>query len=234
MSTQLTPAAVPTWAPPQRKLHVGRGEAFVFVVCAAAVGWAVYALRNTPPLLIDFRGDALGRVGDVLAPLVLISAFVERAVEVVISAWREPVARELQAEMDTLVSQYGDVNAPAVQNATRRARDYKSDTLQIAFMISFTLSLLVAMSGVRAIGQFLQDPDALVGVRRQVLNVVDVLVSALMLAGGAEGFHRIVTTFNSYMDATKEKLSGTNPTTSAQTTATAGPVTADDSHDDGV
>jgi hypothetical protein len=151
MSTQLTPAsgAVPTWTAERRALHVGRGEAFVLAACAAAIGYAMWSLRAVDPDLVNFREDAMGRVATVLAPLVLVAAMIERAVEVIITSWREPVARQLQAELDFATAQDPSGTSPAVQHATTRLRNQKSDTLQVAFMLSFTASQRTREVGIR-------------------------------------------------------------------------------------
>jgi hypothetical protein len=174
--------------------------------CAAAIVAATQLLRGTNPPPIAFRADALSNVANVLAPFIVISALIERAVEVIAAGWREPAAREHVAAVAAAATGHGERSAEH-RAADQRRRRYKAATMQIAFMVSFTLALMVAMAGVRGVSQFLQ-LDGVATAQMTVLRWADVAITALMLAGGAEGIHRVVTTITALLDATKERASG--------------------------
>jgi hypothetical protein len=67
---------------------------------AALVVIALIALQTTGSMGIGFSSVGFANIGQVLAPAVLISLFIERATEVVITSWRSPQVQRLQHEMD--------------------------------------------------------------------------------------------------------------------------------------
>jgi hypothetical protein len=145
-----------------------------------------------------------------LAPVAFASAVVERAVEILISPWRDAGASKLQKALAALQARPADaVRAGDLQAASEALDDYRGVTQQYAFAVSLLLSLLVSISGVRALQPFLAD-NALVGLatdQRGFFFTVDVLLTALLLSGGADGVHSIVNAVTSFFDATATKAS---------------------------
>jgi hypothetical protein len=67
--------------------------------------------------------------------------------------------------------------------------------------LPFTLGLLLAYVGVRALSSFYASPPALQSDHQQLmLNVVDVVLSAALLAGGANGIHSVVSSITTFFD----------------------------------
>lgn len=177
-----------------RRWRIDLDYVVVVVLSAVAVVAAGLSLRAGAVTTLSFREGAAWQTANVLAPLVVIAALIERAVEVVVGALREPGAREIALDRE------GD---RAGEAAARLGR-YKAATMKIAFTLAFALALLIGMSGVNAISQFV----SLEGVnetQKLVLRWVDATVTALMLAGGADGIHRVVTTITAFLDATKQR-----------------------------
>jgi hypothetical protein len=172
-------------------------------------------------------------VPTVLTPLMLAAMFIERAVEVMISPWRDP-----GADQRAKVLKDAKTNTAAVA-AQRAAADeytqYKGETRRYAFAFALLLGTAAAMVGIRALWPFLDDPNGKFvaatiltanGVTtiskaqgnpindsqnhhaRTAFIVVDVVLSALMLAGGANGIHSIVTAFTSFFDNNTQKNQG--------------------------
>ena len=210
-------------------------------------------------------------ITNVLAPLVLAATFIERAVEVVISPWRDTQADQLSDTADakkthakvktaaaaaaTIVSSGIDpansaaftvaataanaatVEAVAANQAAGDAADafaqYKGKTKQYAYAVALAFGLLIAYVGVRALSSFYDLPPAQPQSsqpaqaqaaqpqpspfqndgQRLMFNVVDVILSAALLAGGANGIHSIVNSFTTFFDTNAQKMqnSGKNP-----------------------
>lgn len=158
-----------------------------------------------------------------IAPLLLTAAFIERAVEVVISPWRDPEAERLQKQADRSRQN----RLPSALTDEHALHHYRSQTRQYAFATALGFGLAAAVAGVRALGAFaIADPGktAFQGAdpkQQSVFIAVDILLSALLLAGGANGIHSVVNAFTSYFDSTAQLNSQKANQGAAPPTATA-------------
>ena len=145
-----------------------------------------------------------------LTPLILASAFIERAVEILISPWRDTQANKLARLVAAVQARPIDPTTP-IQNAQNAAdllvaqealADYRGETQRYAFAVGFVLSFCAAVAGVRSHWPFLTHPDAFehLSAGQQVFfRNFDVLVTTALLAGGADGFHAIISAVTSYL-----------------------------------
>ncbi len=136
---------------------------------------------------LAFRSQALLAVGQTMAPLVAISAFIERAVEVVISPWRDAGASRLQGAA---------------------LADYRLQTQSYAYAVSLGFSLLASMVGVRGVAALVEPSSlAALSARQQLaFSVFDVIITSLLLSGGSDGVHQVVTTITTFLDSSKDKM----------------------------
>jgi len=171
--------------------------------------------------------DALGltvRLQDLsglLAPLAFAAAAIERAVEILVSPWRDAEASKLERVVATIKAKPAELvanaqNAADLKAASDKLDEYRGDTQRYAFAVSLTLSVLVSMAGVRALGSFvdankLKDPVFTHGAQYLFFICVDVALSAALLAGGADGIHSLVNAVTSFFDASADKSSKANP-----------------------
>lgn len=169
-------------------------------------------------------------VATVLAPLILTAMFIERAVEVMISPWRDP-----GADQKARVLKDANSNTAAVASQQTAVDDYiqyKGKTRRYAFAFALLLGTAAAMVGIRALWPFIDDPNGkFLAASTPVVNgvttiskaqgnpindpqnhyartafiVVDVVLSALLLAGGANGIHSVVTAFTSFFENNAQK-----------------------------
>ena len=201
MSTAVTPApqtATPTHSRAGTAVNalvhstwVAAGVALVILAFVWGQSYGNEPLRYVP--------DALQNLSNTFAPLIAIALFIERAVEVLVSTWRDAGAQDLAHAASTAES------ADAAQ-LQRAQAIYKTRTRVLAFILSFTLSAITAMAGVRALAPLVSN-----GPRDGVFYALDVVMTALLLAGGADGLHQIVTTFTQFMDSTKAKMVPAQP-----------------------
>jgi hypothetical protein len=143
-------------------------------------------------------------VANILAPLMLTSAFIERAVEVFITPLRDPGANQLQAK---LAATNSDPAATTDQKnaATDALNAFVGETTQYAFATAVMFGLVAAMVGVRGLSPFL-DASTIKDIgQRNTFIVFDVVLSAALMAGGANGIHSVVTAFTSFFDASAQK-----------------------------
>ena len=144
-----------------------------------------------------------------LTPLILASAFIERAVEILISPWRDTDASKLGRAVAAIKARPNDptmpiqnaLNAADLQAAQEKLDDYRGETQRYAFAIGLVLSFCAAVAGVRSHWPFLAHPDLFekLDVQQQVFfRNFDVLITTALLAGGADGFHAIISSVTSY------------------------------------
>jgi hypothetical protein len=142
----------------------------------------------------------VSQVAGLLAPVAFAAAVVERGVEIVISPWRAAGATALQK---ALASANAIGNAAATQQASDALDSYKATTQRYAFAISLGASILVSISGVRALGPFVDlavPKTALAGSQLTFFQSLDVALTALLLSGGADGVHSVVNAVTSFFD----------------------------------
>jgi len=150
-----------------------------------------------------------------LAPLAFAAAVVERAVEILISPWRDAEASKLEKTVAAIKARSADPaaqaqNAADLKTASDILDEYRGATQRYAFGVSLTLSVLVSMAGVRALGNFvdaarLKDPVFTHSPQYLFFLCVDVALSAALLAGGADGIHSVVNAVTSFFESTVAK-----------------------------
>jgi hypothetical protein len=181
------------------------------VIAVSCMGLFLFFLKWDGVFLSVKVTDLAG----LLAPLAFAAAVVERAVEIIISPWRDAGASKLENVITAINARPNDPGA-ASQNALdlKAAKDaldaYRGETQKWAFVTSITLSFFVAMAGIRALGPFLDsakfhDVKITSDAHRLFFLCVDVALSAALLAGGADGIHSVVNAITSFFDATADK-----------------------------
>lgn len=170
------------------------------------------ALRLLPPYpqLAPFSAGAIARLPDVLAPLVVIALFLERATEVVMTAWRSERTKELEVALAREIARQGGGDARANPWAAKaRLAAYRAQSQRLAFLTAGVLALVVSLMGVRAV-EMIVEPGAVAGFThrgQQTLFVgMDILITGLLLAGGADGIHKVVDAFTTFLDSTRQRV----------------------------
>lgn len=146
-----------------------------------------------------------------LAPLAFAATVVERAVEILVSPWRDAGASKLDKAVAAIkASPATNTQNTGLKAATDALDDYRGETQRYAFAVSLVLSVLASIAGVRALGPFvdivrLNDPKVTTEAQRLFFLTVDVALSAALLAGGADGIHSVVNAVTSFFDNTADK-----------------------------
>lgn len=162
------------------------------IVTSLVVVVAVVVTWRRMPELVRFDSSGLLGLAESLAPFVLVALLIERAIEVVITGVRSGRRRAFEGQGD---------------NAGLHL--YKIQTQRIAFLMSSALGLLIAAAGVRILSSLVADGAvyAVESNQHKFFLSLDVVMTGLVLGGGAEGFHRIVGVFNAYMDQARNGAS---------------------------
>ncbi len=168
-----------------------------------------------------------------LTTLFIAATFIERAVEVIVTPWREEESNHLELSLK-------DAAAEQVPGAQRALVSYKSTTQGMAFMVAGIMGVLVSLVGVRGIEMFLKAdfwksvlagiPTEAVTLQYHLFTLVDVLITGALLAGGADGIHRVTSLIIDFLSTTRDKVNGSPgaspPSSMAGTPANAGTPTA--------
>jgi len=156
----------------------------------------------------------MANIAGLVAPLVFAAAVIERAVEILISPWRDATASTLESAVSAIQNRPAssepaalEQNAEDLRVASKALEEYRGQTQKYAFGVSLTLSILTAMVGVRVLGPFLDSAKFHATPPAQQLHFLclDVLLSAALLAGGADGIHTVVNAVTTFFEATAQK-----------------------------
>lgn len=171
--------------------------------------------------VVSFKHVQMRDILDLFAVLLIISLFVERTLEGIISAWRAPEARMhdlkhkmLQSEIVNL-EQANYPDPKAMQEKLEKLKEqheqhrqtisaYKSQTQILAIRGGLMMGIIISLIGFRTL-ESLVDISTFVPIQITLFRWIDVILTGCVIAGGSDGIHQITSVFTSFMDATKSK-----------------------------
>lgn len=180
------------------------------IVVALIVGASV---AMWPPLkFVNLSGaDFASR----FSALVFFSLLIERTVEIIMSIWRSEEANNHEAAVQRLIASNTAATDPALIKAQTSLIKYKAETMQWTMPTGFALGLLVSAFGVRALSQFIDPTATGVGApleeQRWWFNMIDILFTGALLAGGADPIHKLLDLYRKFVEASAARASGTKP-----------------------
>jgi hypothetical protein len=154
-----------------------------------------FGLMKRPPDLVEVLDFNIGAITSMLLSLFVVTLFVERAVEVIVTAWREPGKRAI--EEGHVPDKYAAPTAHATSDlpgSNDMLQAYTAQTMRIAGAMTMLLGILVSAVGFRVL-QPLVDSDSFVslgGLQQGVFKWTDVLVTGGLIGGGSEGIHQLM------------------------------------------
>lgn len=175
-----------------------------FAVACVAANWPAVRFAKLE------AGDSISRLG----ALLLFALLIERTVEVFLTIWRAEESYKRQAAVQRLISDGKSAIDPELKRAQDALIEYKTETQRWALPSSFIIGLLLASFGVRVIDQFVisadaNAPNALGANQLWWFRVSDIVLTAALLAGGADPIHKLMDAFRKFMEASSAKASGT-------------------------
>jgi hypothetical protein len=181
------------------------------VTLSAAAAWQ--ASNFTGLAFKPFHADEI--VGNLTA-LFLISAFLERALEVFVSSWRDADRRTLEHDiLHAAAAVKAAADAGAAAEAERLVREkrhalhlYKARTARVSFICGLVAGAVIALAGARALGPLLVELPAPGSAQALVVTIVDVVITAGLIGGGSDGIHKLVSVITDYLDAVRGKVAG--------------------------
>ena len=64
---------------------------------------------------------------------------------------------------------------------------------------AFTLGILIALFGVRILTNLITEPESMTAVQTKFINIMDMVLTGCVIAGGSEGIHYIIKTFGNFL-----------------------------------
>ena len=131
------------------------------------------------------------------------------------SIWRSEEANKRETAVQSLIAAKKPANDPDLIEAQAKLIEYKAETLQWTMPTGFTLGILIAVCGVRALNPFI-DPVSFssassVEAQHWWFNMIDIFFTGALLAGGADPIHKILDLYRKFMESSSSKAAGTKP-----------------------
>lgn len=199
----------------------------IIIVLVAVMCITLTVLMNP----IKFRDFKMEELVVLFARLIAIALFVERTVEVLLTPFRGLGSCRIAARLKQAKASVdkGETDSVAeMSNCEDELREYKGKTRQIAFLMSLALGMMISAVGLRGLQFFVDMPSPAsepgqtvvfhalhlqnvvfpLDVQTFVFHTLDVLLTGALLAGKAEGLHKMGLVWTSYLDKSAEKVKG--------------------------
>jgi len=208
-----------------KKAAVNPVNLIAFGLVVVLGGVLVALLR---PLPLVFKDNGLTQVVQLLMSLVLVSLFLERTIEVFITIWRGPQAKQLEASVHTHQMRMAALSKVAadpvamvamdqasqeLDAVTQAATQQKSGTRGWALWASLALGLAISLVGVRTLNPLVtaDSYNLLAQGQKNLFDLVDVLITAGLIAGGSNGIHAILQVFIDLAEKTSNRIKSPTP-----------------------
>jgi len=166
------------------------------------------------PLSLPYVEFGEGEILQLLWQLFLAALFVERAIEVFMSAWREKEKEIHRNELKSAKEAAENASEPERMQITETVRikekeygNYNAETRVLALMSALGIGIIISALGLRMFEQ-LVDPvayEALGNTQRSLFIGIDTLVTGALLGGGSEGIHKMLSPILGFFDTIYER-----------------------------
>ena len=166
---------------------------------------AIIVATNRPPL-IRFRPLEIEDFTSVIVPLFIVALFIERAVEVFLTSWRGADSEALEGKAKDKEKDGAEQPASPERQALKQ---FKGRTRIMAFAVGTVLGIIAAALGFRILEPFLHADwalqDGVTPFQAGSFQAFDAILTGLVIGGGADGMHKLVSVFTNFMDAAAKK-----------------------------
>ena len=151
---------------------------------------------------LTIRDFGLADVLQVLAALLLIALFLERAMEVFMLTRRELGREEKESEL-----QQASAGSKDEADSAKALREYKHASRKIVLWVNLFVAIAISVAGVRGISPLIEATslDSVSEWQVMLFQLCDIILTAGVIAGGSDGIHKIARVFGNFMDSTAER-----------------------------
>jgi hypothetical protein len=154
---------------------------------------------------------------NLLAPLFVIALFIERALEVFVSAWRDLGRSGLEEDVKVAeesikaAKEKKDSAAQAraetdLQTARKEVSKYKRTTGRYSFLGGVSAGILISCIGIRVLNPLVDWDTEMVGGQQTFFNIIDIIITGGLLGGGSDGIHKIMNVILGFLEKTSELM----------------------------
>lgn len=157
------------------------------------------------PTGLAWRTQPLLVLPMVFGYVLLICLFLERAIEVFLSALRGGGADMLDLQLEELAGLAAPTAAQQERwhQLQRERSAYRSHSRLIAQQMGLCFGLIVALVGVRILDQLVAETPA--GIQGRMFVMVDVLLTGSVLAGGSDAVNKLTKAYSQLMASVATK-----------------------------
>ena len=159
-----------------------------------------------------FLKDISSKFPTTLGYLFLVAIFVERAIEVFLSAWRSEQADNLDLQISQKKLQFEeavDTDHLTIQNELqlleKERADYSAQSRIYAIWMGIIIGALISAVGIRALDTIV-DTSTMISSQKQLFIGIDILLTAALLAGGSDAINKLMKTYNNFIMTTNNKI----------------------------
>ena len=188
-----------------RRLGRMAGLALFLVVAALALAWI---LSPDYIRLLDIDANSALRI---IGSLFIVTAFVERAVQVILGIWVEPGKLEIKGKISAAKAKRAGGATPDADEIaqTQALEKYRAASGKLAFTLALFMGVAVSWIGVRSL-RALIDPVSYdeigTDIQRHIFTLVDVVVTGALIAGGSNGMHELMQTITEFFGQTRDRI----------------------------
>lgn len=180
-------------------------DAFKIIVAIIACVIIILTVLYSPRM-IPFWDFEIQDIAMLLLSLFVVTLFVERAVEVIITVWRDPEKSQYEKSIDILKSKLEERRkikkdtteiSAGLKKLMHEHEHYRAITRTIAVPIAFAMGIVVSALGIRVLQPFLDNTifKSMTDLQKLLFGGADVLVTGSVIGGGSKGVHEIIEAF---------------------------------------
>ncbi len=156
--------------------------------------------------------EGLTLFGQILGTLLMMSAVLERALDVLLSIPRAEDSEKLRAAVDEqqrIVDEAQKQNTPVPQdmiNALEKAKavraEFRAKTMRLAMVGGLVVGVVVSAIGFRVLQTLIDTTslDELGRLQRSAFDFVDIVLTGAVLAGGSDGIHKLIEVYRRFTE----------------------------------
>jgi hypothetical protein len=171
---------------------------------------------------LELSENAPQMVWNALTALFLVALTFERALEVLVTTFREPGAIPLKYEVERVQERLDfipkdtrlpaatklDVETQLVEEHARARKaldEYKSGTQVVSLAVSLVGAVIVSAVGFRVLATVVASTPAQGTFQGAAFAVIDVLLTGGLIAGGSKGIHALTQAVGEVLDAARTR-----------------------------
>lgn len=170
---------------------------------------------------ITFKLDGFKQVYLIVGYMFVTALFMERSIEVFLSAWRSKDAdiQDLAITAKTNALNKSIAIDPASDDVTTLTLEletlnnkrtiYRTESRGYALWAGLIFGIIIAFIGFRVLEGFV-DPDSLSSIKNsyheKIFKIVDIVLTGGVIAGGSEGINKLTKVYTSFMQSTAKKM----------------------------